>query len=154
MRSRSRVMKGIVCFVSQMYCKLLRMIAICLLLASCSTSIPVSTTVACGTITNPGNEGTGAAEQVGKCFALAYQHCQPASLTYVDPSGITSTFTLKPQTSHCAISETVKTTKNAKKASTFACAQMQAFRGGIGALIFLGCLNGGTITIPVNEAVQ
>ncbi len=129
---------------------------VCLMMASCSTTQnpPVSSqTLQCGTI-NPVLEGTVSAERTGSCFWQAFQHCQAASLTYINESSSMYVFTTKSNASQCQVVENVSLTKGTTKSSTYTCSKLQAFRGGNGALLFTGCNGNGKITVPINPSLQ
>ena len=153
MRSIDTMMRNLPRYVLQFSWKPLWALIICLFIASCGAvqnPAPAQKAIVCGTVTNPGTEGTVSAEHVGECFWGAYQHCYVASLTYVNQNANTLVFKTEEYNSKCEVVETIR---SAKGASTYTCSQLQAFRGGDGALIFSGCGDHRNTTIFMNSSI-
>jgi len=110
----------------------------------------------CETVTSAIAQSPNADQKGGPCFWRAFRHCTPATLTYVASEQEVHIFTIK-QATPCMVTDTLKqgsTSIAPKKTHTFVCSQVQSFRGGYGALTFIGCGEDGNITVPINTAIQ
>lgn len=130
---------------------------VCIIIVSCNffqqPSSPTQSIV-CGTIPNPLPQNASSVQPIGACFWKAFQQCHTASLTYTDQEEKTHVFSIKKNTSQCEISDAVQQTKGSQKIFTYICTQLQAFRGGNGALMFINCAKDKNITVPINPAIQ
>ncbi len=115
---------------------------------------PPAQTQQCGTISTIDNHDARLAQPVGVCFWKAFQQCNPASLIYIRNDQEVRTFTIKKTSSTCMIQDTVQPGTTTTQRITYTCSDVQAFRGGNGALTFINCESDGSIIVPVNPAIQ
>jgi hypothetical protein len=130
---------------------------VCIIIVSCNFSqqpAPPAQGIVCGTIPNPLPQNAFSVQPIGTCFWKAFQQCHAASLTYVDQDEKTHIFSIKKNTAQCEVSDTVQQAKGSQKTFSYTCSQLQAFRGGNGALIFNNCGNDKTFTVAINPAIQ
>ncbi len=130
---------------------------VCMIIISCNffqQPSPPPKVIACGTIPNPLPRDASSVQPLGTCFWEAFRQCQVATLTYTDQEEKTHIFSISKNMTQCKIFDTVQQTKGSQKTFTYTCAQLQAFRGGAGALMFINCAKDKNITVPINNAIQ
>lgn len=108
----------------------------------------------CGTVATFPNghiQDGAAAQKANTCFWNAFQQCQLASITY-NVSGVDTitsrTFTVEPQDSTCAITDTVQhqiVPNPPRNSNTYTCSTVTNEQG---ALRFTSCGEDGDITLP------